>query len=81
MRKARSLSHLSNIFCGDITSNTKVDEISGDMFDYAIFGEVIEHIGNPVNFLGSFLMSYRSNIKNVIIIVQMLCAAVISSTY
>jgi len=66
---ARSLSHLGNIFWGDITMERKIAEIGDDVFDYALFGEVIEHVGNPVHFLRSFLSNYKENIGQVIITV------------
>jgi hypothetical protein len=66
---ARSLSQLTNIFFGDITVRPKISEIGNDKFDYAVFGEVLEHIGNPVYFLKSFLSNYKENIGQVIITV------------
>ena len=69
VRHARTLSQLSNIYCGDITLDAKIDEIANEIFDFAIFGEVIEHIGDPVQFLRSFLRTYKGNIRQVIITV------------
>jgi hypothetical protein len=66
---ARSISQLTNIFYGDITNKQKIAEIENDVFDYAIFGEVVEHVGNPVHFLESFLSNYKENISQVIITV------------
>ena len=67
--EARSLSRLSNIFYGDITAKPKIAEIGDDKFDYTLLGEVMEHIGNPVHFLKSFLSNYKENIGQVIITV------------
>ena len=67
---ARSLSGLTNIFHGDVTAkDSKIRQISSGLFDYAVFGEVLEHVGNPVNFLQSFISLYKSNIVRIIITV------------
>jgi len=67
--EVRSLSKLDNIFHGDITGPDKIPAIGEDVFDYAIFGEVLEHIGNPVSFLSCFLQNYRANVREIIITV------------
>ena len=67
--EARSRSRLSNIFYGDITVQPKIAEISNDKFDYTLLGEIMEHIGNPVYFLKSFLSNYKANAGQVIITV------------
>ena len=66
---AKSISGLKNIYCRDITGRVAIPEISHLMFDSVIFGEVLEHIGNPVNFLGSFVRRYGTNVRRVIITV------------
>ena len=67
--EARTLSKLDNIIHGDITRDNKIPVISEDVFDYAIFGEVLEHIGNPVSFLSAFLQNYRANVREIVITV------------
>jgi 2-polyprenyl-3-methyl-5-hydroxy-6-metoxy-1,4-benzoquinol methylase len=69
VRLAGSLTGLDNIFYGDVTAEQTIAAIGAKKFDYALFGEVLEHIGNPVHFLASFLARYRPNIENVIITV------------
>lgn len=69
VNKAREISGLGNIFHGDITSHDHISEIADRTFDYAIFGEVLEHIGNPVHFIKSFLSNYGRNVQNVVITV------------
>jgi hypothetical protein len=64
-----SLSKLDNIFHGDVSGHDKIHAIDEDLFDYAIFGEVLEHIGNPVSFLSGFLQNYRTNVREIIITV------------
>jgi hypothetical protein len=67
--QARGLSQQDNIICGDVTAQPRLAEIENRRFDYAIFGEVIEHIGNPVLFLSSFLQNYGSCVSNLVITV------------
>jgi hypothetical protein len=66
---ARSISGLNNIFLGDITATPKIPELDDQDFDYAVFADVVEHIGNPVHFLSTFLILYGSRIKEVVITV------------
>jgi 2-polyprenyl-3-methyl-5-hydroxy-6-metoxy-1,4-benzoquinol methylase len=67
--EVRRLSKLDNIFHGDIAGPDKIPAIADDVFDYVIFGEVLEHIGNPVSFLKGFLSNYRDNARQVVITV------------
>jgi hypothetical protein len=57
-----------NVFRGDITTD-HFDEIKSDKWDYAVFGELIEHLDNPVNFLKSFKDKYGENVNRFIITV------------
>lgn len=57
-----------NVFRGDITRD-HFDEIESDNWDYAVFGEIIEHLDNPVSFLKSFKEKYGKNVKRFIITV------------
>lgn len=67
--EARRLSRLTNIVGGDITAQARLTEIEDQQFDYAIFGEVIEHIGNPVQFLKTFLQNYGHSVSQIVITV------------
>lgn len=67
--QARTISGYKNIYHGDVTADELIAQISEETFDYAILGEVLEHIGNPVNFLHCLMSRYRNNIKNVVITV------------
>jgi hypothetical protein len=49
---------------------TKPNEyLKNDIFDYILFPDVIEHIGNPVEFLRQVRLCYSDNIKRIIITV------------
>jgi len=67
--ESRRISGLDNIVLGDVTAAARLPEIAGHRFDYAILGEVVEHIGNPVSFLARLLGNYRDNIAQVVITV------------
>lgn len=57
-----------NVFQGDITADT-FDNIKSEKWDYAVFGELIEHLDNPVNFLQTFREKYGENVDRFIITV------------
>jgi hypothetical protein len=57
-----------NVFQGDITSD-HFDGIKSEKWDYAVFGELIEHLDNPVNFLKNFKERYGENVDRFIITV------------
>lgn len=57
-----------NVFNADITGE-KLKEITDDKWDYAVFGEMVEHLDNPVNFLKAFREKYKENVNNFIITV------------
>ncbi|PAX59724.1 class I SAM-dependent methyltransferase [Brunnivagina elsteri] len=65
----RSHMNISNVCYGDIESANKIEAISARFWDYAVFGEVIEHLDNPVIFLEKFISNYGSHIGGIIITV------------
>jgi hypothetical protein len=69
VEEARKISGLDNIFAGDVTSDSKLGAISGKTFDIALFGEVVEHIPNPVSFLARFAENYGDAVGRIIITV------------
>ena len=69
VKAARTISKLDNIFAGDITNIKKIPTIFESHFDLAVFGEVLEHIGDPVSFLGIFVKLYRDNVDEVVVTV------------
>ena len=69
VREASHISKLNNMIAGDITNADKLPEISGQRFDIALFGEVVEHIPNPVSFLQRFRENYQNNFETIIITV------------
>jgi 2-polyprenyl-3-methyl-5-hydroxy-6-metoxy-1,4-benzoquinol methylase len=65
----RSQLGITNIVHGDILSGAAVAEVAAQTWDYVVFGEVLEHIDNPVLFLKQFLATYGSQVGQVIITV------------
>jgi hypothetical protein len=57
-----------NVFRGDITTDL-FDNLKSEKWDYAVFGELLEHIDNPVNFLKAFKKNYGENVSDFIITV------------
>jgi hypothetical protein len=57
-----------NIFIADMLKD-EVDYISERKWDYAILGELLEHIDNPVQFLASIRSHYKDSIQQIIITV------------
>jgi hypothetical protein len=58
-----------NIHYGDVTANQLIPAITKQQWDYAVFGEIIEHIDNPVLFLKEFINNYGDHVNSVIITV------------
>jgi hypothetical protein len=57
-----------NVYHGDILTDI-FDNISERRWDYVVFGEIIEHLDDPVNFLKVFKIKYGKNVSKFIITV------------
>lgn len=60
---------ISNVYYGNLEQDEKMPKISSQHWDYVIFGEVIEHLDNPVFFLKNFIRLYQNNFEQIIITV------------
>lgn len=58
----------NNIVLGDFTK-IKFPEITSHSWDYAILGELLEHIDNPVSYLSDIRSNYKDCIRKIIITV------------
>lgn len=58
-----------NVFYGDMINDKNIEEIKEKEFKYAILGEILEHVNNPVKFLTAITNGYKQNIKEVVITV------------
>ena len=57
-----------NIVLGNFTTD-KFDAIVNNKWDYAILGELLEHIDNPVQFLSSIRTNYSGIIDRIVVTV------------
>jgi hypothetical protein len=57
-----------NVFYGNILTND-FRNITENNWDYAVFGEIVEHLDNPVHFLKVFKEKYGKNVSRFIITV------------
>jgi hypothetical protein len=55
-----------NVLTADIL-NDEIKELSDNNWDWVVFGELIEHIGNPVEFLYAFRMKYGQSVRKFLI--------------
>jgi 2-polyprenyl-3-methyl-5-hydroxy-6-metoxy-1,4-benzoquinol methylase len=63
------LSGLTNIVAADVSGTSEIPQLSNVFFDIVLFGEVVEHIGNPVMFLQKFVQRYGRNLDRIVITV------------
>jgi len=63
---AKNLTSYDNIICHDITSKAVSTSIREQHWDVAVFGEILEHIPNPVLFLEMFIENYGDVIDKII---------------
>lgn len=57
-----------NVYYGDITTDV-FDNITDNTWDYVVFGEIIEHLDDPVNFLKVFKMKFGKYVSKFVITV------------
>lgn len=57
-----------NVFHGNILIDD-LKEIKAGKWDYAVFGEIVEHLDDPVHFLKAFKAKYGENVSRFIITV------------
>ena len=58
-----------DVLSGDLNGGDIFPKVASDHFDYAIFGEVLEHVDNPVAFLGDFRALYKDTVDRVVVTV------------
>lgn len=58
----------TNVQCGNILTDT-FPVVDSQTWDFALFGEIVEHLDNPVEFLSTFREKYQKNVKRFIITV------------
>lgn len=68
LRYVESAFGYKNIVLGNFTTD-KFDSIMNSKWDYAILGELLEHIDNPVQFLSSIRTNYAGLIDRIVVTV------------
>jgi len=58
-----------DVIHGDVSSPELIRLIASEKWDYAIFGEVLEHVDNPVGFLARFREAYANSVEEAVITV------------
>ncbi|WP_167849037.1 glycosyltransferase [Geotoga petraea] len=58
---------IGDVYCLDINKDELPEEIRNEKWDYLILGELIEHVGNPVEFLEHIRIKFK-NICNKILL-------------
>ncbi|MDO7976076.1 methyltransferase domain-containing protein [Oceanotoga teriensis] len=58
---------IGDVYCLDINKDELPEEIRNEKWDYLILGELIEHVGNPVEFLKHIRIKFK-NICNKILL-------------
>ena len=57
----------NNLYAVDITSDNLPKELLEEKFDYILIPDVIEHIGNPVDFLQSIRERFKNNVDKIVL--------------
>ncbi|MEJ1237721.1 methyltransferase domain-containing protein [Chryseolinea sp. T2] len=68
LRYVESKFGYNNIVLGNFTTD-KFERIANNKWDYAILGELLEHIDNPVQFLSSIRTNYSGIIDRIVVTV------------
>lgn len=58
----------NNVICGNILTDD-FTEITSNSWDYAVFGEILEHIDDPVHFLKTFRQKFGGSVNGFIVTV------------
>ncbi len=57
---------IDNLIAGDVTKGD-INQIKNNQWDIVLFGEIIEHINNPVEFLSAFKKNYSEYTNGFIV--------------
>jgi 2-polyprenyl-3-methyl-5-hydroxy-6-metoxy-1,4-benzoquinol methylase len=77
----RSEINITNIRYANIESDDIIPEISSKLWDYIVFGEIIEHIDNPIFFSRKLSATIAKNLKRLLSQSQMHFEQEISKDY
>ncbi len=66
VERVKSTTAFRNLIAADITK-PGIEEISLSQWDYALFGDVLEHVHAPVAFLSAFREHYGGSVRKIIV--------------
>jgi hypothetical protein len=66
VEQVKSMTDFDNLIAADIT-RPGIDDIASSQWDVALFGDVLEHVHAPVDFLSAFRENYGSSVKKIIV--------------
>jgi hypothetical protein len=66
VEQVKSMTDFDNLIAADITK-PGIDEIASSQWDLALFGDVLEHVHAPVDFLSAFRENYSSSVRKIIV--------------
>ena len=67
VKYVRDKYNFTDLFCADIITDEILPVIKGNMWDYMILGEILEHVDNPIYFLQKIREKYNGYAKELII--------------
>jgi hypothetical protein len=62
----KSVTNLDNLIAADVTK-PGIEEIRSSHWDVALFGDVLEHVHAPVDFLSAFRKNYGSFVDRIVV--------------
>ena len=65
----KSKLNYTDVFVHNVLTDEMIPEIQQIKWDYMLIGEVVEHIGNPVEFLSRIREKYAGNVQSLVITV------------
>jgi hypothetical protein len=66
VEQVKSTTDFDNLIAADITK-PGIDAIASAQWDLALFGDILEHVHAPVDFLSAFRDNYGSSVNKIIV--------------
>ena len=66
VKNVKAVTNIEDVYVADVTQPGHA-MIAGELWDVAVFADVIEHVPDPGIFLKSFLDHYRSHVRAILI--------------
>ncbi len=66
VEQVKSTTDFDNLIAADFTKPS-IDAIASSQWDLALFGDILEHVHAPVDFLSAFRANYGSSVNKIIV--------------